>query len=102
MLDTLCLVNLYNAPCSLARSMYFDTESLALLEEVLPRLAAGFTALPDGPSPPLDYAAMLAVLEQVADRMQQNYPYFHPLYAGQDAETAASYRPRGLRAGHLD
>ncbi len=65
------------------KSMNFDTESLALLEEVLPRLAAGFSALPEGPSQPLDTAAMLGVLEQVADRMQQNYPYFHPLYAGQ-------------------
>jgi tyrosine decarboxylase/aspartate 1-decarboxylase len=63
--------------------MNLETESLALLEEVLPRLAAGFSALPDGPSQPLDHAAMLGVLERVADGMQQNYPYFHPLYAGQ-------------------
>ncbi len=67
----------------LAKPMVFEAESLALLEEVLPRLAVGFSALPEGPSLPLDHAAILGVLEQVADRMQQNYPYFHPLYAGQ-------------------
>jgi len=63
--------------------MIFEAESLALLETILPRLAEGFSALPEGPSQPLDRAAMLPVLEQVAQRMQQNYPYFHPLYAGQ-------------------
>ena len=30
-----------------------------------------------------DTARMAAVLQQVAERMGDNYPYFHPLYAGQ-------------------
>ncbi len=63
--------------------MIFETESLALLEEALPTLAAGFSALPVGPSQHLDHAAMLRVLDEAAGRLQQNYPYFHPLYAGQ-------------------
>jgi tyrosine decarboxylase/aspartate 1-decarboxylase len=63
--------------------MIFEAESIALLEEILPRLAAGFSALPACPSQPLDHAALLRVLDQVAGRLHQNYPYFHPLYAGQ-------------------
>src|SRR5665213_535627 len=66
-----------------SRRMTLEAESLALLEEVLPRLSAGFATLPPGSSPPVDHAAMLNVLNQVAGRLHQNYPYFHPLYAGQ-------------------
>jgi len=32
---------------------------------------------------PASREAMAAVLSQVADRLADNYPYFHPLYAGQ-------------------
>ncbi|MEO6966720.1 MAG: aminotransferase class I/II-fold pyridoxal phosphate-dependent enzyme, partial [Acidobacteriaceae bacterium] len=39
--------------------------------------------LPPGHSPPLDQAAMVAVLRETAVRLRENYPYFHPLYAGQ-------------------
>ncbi len=67
----------------LAARMIFEADSLDLLAQVLPTLAAGFAGLPSGPTQPVDRPAMLCVLEQVASRMQQNYPYFHPLYAGQ-------------------
>ena len=30
-----------------------------------------------------DTTRMAAVLQQVAERLGDNYPYFHPLYAGQ-------------------
>lgn len=64
--------------------MIFETESLALLAEALPQLAAGFSGLPAaGPANPSDSASAFAVLTQVANRLQQNYPYFHPLYVGQ-------------------
>ena len=38
--------------------------------------------------PPLDtqeydYRRMTAILKKTAERLQDNYPYFHPLYAGQ-------------------
>jgi len=59
---------------------------LELLEAPLARLAEAFAGLPAYVSP-LDKAAdrdgMAAVLEEVAVRMGDNYPYFHPLYAGQ-------------------
>ena len=59
------------------------------LEDALERLRAGFADLPG-----IDEAFPLSltgrggqgvrtVLNEVADRMHDNYPYFHPLYAGQ-------------------
>ena len=42
----------------------------------------GFEALPDF-EPAFDADATAEVLQQVATRMQDNYPYFHPQYAGQ-------------------
>jgi tyrosine decarboxylase/aspartate 1-decarboxylase len=61
-------------------------EALRLLTEMLPLLQGKFADLPtfeplDGGS--ADHAAMTVVLNQVAGRMADNYPYFHPLYAGQ-------------------
>jgi tyrosine decarboxylase/aspartate 1-decarboxylase len=60
-----------------------EKESLNILRAGLERLNSGFEALPQfGPTSP-DTSDMESVLLQVADRMQDNYPYFHPLYAGQ-------------------
>jgi tyrosine decarboxylase/aspartate 1-decarboxylase len=59
---------------------------LTLLEGPMGRLAEAFSELPAYASPldsPATVEAMGAVLEQVAGRMGDNYPYFHPLYAGQ-------------------
>jgi len=52
------------------------------LQPALERLRAGFAELPpvDGA---YDEAAIAQVLTEVADRLKDNYPYFHPLYAGQ-------------------
>ncbi len=61
-----------------------DDLALRLLAGALPQLEASFRNLP--PSHPNDSSAldaMAAVLTQVAQRMADNYPYFHPLYAGQ-------------------
>jgi tyrosine decarboxylase / aspartate 1-decarboxylase len=58
--------------------------ALRLLAGALPQLEASFSALPPAPeqaAPAID--AMAAVLRHVAERMADNYPYFHPLYAGQ-------------------
>ncbi len=57
--------------------------ALRLLAGAVPLLEASFGDLPalEGPAPNID--AMAAVLRQVAERMADNYPYFHPLYAGQ-------------------
>jgi len=59
---------------------------LDLLEAPLARLAESFVELPPYTSPldrPAEYDAMTTVLDEVAGRMGDNYPYFHPLYAGQ-------------------
>src|SRR3989442_1599517 len=56
---------------------------------LLDRLRAGFATLPDlehtfPDSPPGEGAeALQGVLNEVADRLHDNSPYFHPLYAGQ-------------------
>ncbi|MBN1152128.1 MAG: aspartate aminotransferase family protein [Dehalococcoidia bacterium] len=50
--------------------------------EALDRMESGFADLPDVPTH-LDASAIRQVLLEVADRMQDNYPYFHPQYAGQ-------------------
>jgi len=58
---------------------------LDLMGEAIPRLEEHFSALPDiGPGPTVaSRTAMAAVLGQVADRMADNFPYFHPMYIGQ-------------------
>ncbi|MEG4322164.1 MULTISPECIES: aminotransferase class I/II-fold pyridoxal phosphate-dependent enzyme [unclassified Microcoleus] len=62
--------------------MTLEKKSWVLLQEALERLELGFQTLPEiEHSPNLD--AMRTVLLEVAERMQDNYPYPHPLYAGQ-------------------
>jgi tyrosine decarboxylase / aspartate 1-decarboxylase len=61
----------------------FDAESLSLLRRALGTLEGGFASLPPvPPSGPRD-ADLARVLDEVAERLRDNYPYFHPLYAGQ-------------------
>ncbi|MEP6769172.1 MAG: pyridoxal-dependent decarboxylase [Acidobacteriota bacterium] len=60
-----------------------DRNSLRVLSEALDVLEGGFPSLPSmedagGASP-----AFEGVLLEVAGRLRDNYPYFHPLYAGQ-------------------
>jgi tyrosine decarboxylase / aspartate 1-decarboxylase len=66
-----------------------ENDSLQLLGTALKTLDSGFATLP-----PISEAAqnseavqnkdrMAAVMQEVATRMQDNYPYFHPQYAGQ-------------------
>jgi tyrosine decarboxylase / aspartate 1-decarboxylase len=59
-----------------------DTETLALLGAALERLDAGFGTLPPA-SAAIDHTVLERVLLETADRLRNNYPYFHPLYAGQ-------------------
>ena len=59
-----------------------ERESLALLDEAVRLLEEGFAALPETTAS-VDTAALRPVLLETARRMQDNYPYFHPLYAGQ-------------------
>jgi glutamate/tyrosine decarboxylase-like PLP-dependent enzyme len=53
-----------------------------LLARATEELEAEFRALPPF-GEPLPLAGMEWVLEAVAHRLRDNYPYFHPLYAGQ-------------------
>jgi tyrosine decarboxylase/aspartate 1-decarboxylase len=53
-----------------------------LLRRATEQLQAEFAALPEY-ALDADGGAMAAVLESVAHRLGDNYPYFHPLYAGQ-------------------
>ena len=55
---------------------------IELLREALATLAKGYETLPEF-TPEFDAAAASKVLQQVAERMQDNYPYYHPQYAGQ-------------------
>ena len=61
--------------------------SASLLTQALERLKSEFSSLPpaqlEGGVRSGDIDAMAAVLDQTARRMGDNYPYFHPLYAGQ-------------------
>ncbi len=57
--------------------------SLDVLRAALERLGEGFAALPAVVNPTTPDAATREVLLEAARRLQDNYPYFHPLYAGQ-------------------
>ncbi len=67
----------------LADEMKFEERSLAWIQRALPTLAEAFSTLPASDSPSIDDAAMLDVIQETATRLRENYPYFHPLYAGQ-------------------
>lgn len=62
--------------------MKLDRGSLAALDEALAVLEQGFATLPELGSQP-DFDRIRPVLREVATRMQDNFPYAHPLYAGQ-------------------
>lgn len=59
-----------------------EKKSLVLLEEALEYLQSGFAQLPEVQTG-YDLEAFRGVLKEVATRLHDNYPYFHPLYAGQ-------------------
>src|ERR1700720_694637 len=63
--------------------MALDRESLEILVRALDKLDAGFAHLPDFVSGNSGGPRMEAVLLPLAEKLQDNYPYFHPLYAGQ-------------------
>src|SRR5574341_2288881 len=65
-----------------SEELMLDPGDLAILRAALERLAAGFGELPPVPSSG-DRAAIERVLFETAERLRDNYPYFHPLYAGQ-------------------
>ena len=63
-------------------SSHLEKDSLDILYAALEKLDAGFSDLKSVSSTPIN-PALESILFEVAARMQDNYPYFHPLYAGQ-------------------
>jgi tyrosine decarboxylase/aspartate 1-decarboxylase len=59
-----------------------STNLFDLLTRAQSRLDEGFATLPPSAAPELDSNAV-AILDDVASRLHDNYPYAHPLYAGQ-------------------
>ncbi|HEX7047052.1 MAG TPA: aminotransferase class I/II-fold pyridoxal phosphate-dependent enzyme [Gammaproteobacteria bacterium] len=59
-----------------------ERESLKVFEEALAKLEAGFADLPAFDES-VDIDRLRSVLMQVAERLNDNFPYHHPLYAGQ-------------------
>ena len=62
--------------------MHDPARELNVLRGALKRLSAGFAHLPAA-AVRTDDPALDRVLGEVAERLHDNYPYFHPLYAGQ-------------------
>jgi tyrosine decarboxylase / aspartate 1-decarboxylase len=60
-----------------------DQESLRILGLALMKLNSGFQELEPFESNYYNVNDLERVLLDVADQMKDNYPYFHPLYAGQ-------------------
>lgn len=62
---------------------HLESTSLGALEKALHHLDSGFSALPKSETAAPSADRIEAVLMEAADRLRDNYPYFHPLYAGQ-------------------
>src|SRR2546423_11730950 len=60
-----------------------DSKSLTILGEALARLDDGFRHLPEFEPRRTNNDRLLEVLAATAERLRDNFPYFHPLYAGQ-------------------
>src|SRR5712664_1816837 len=60
-----------------------DKESLKILLQSLEKLDAGFAALPEFGAQVPGALRVAEILASTSERLQDNYPYFHPLYAGQ-------------------
>jgi tyrosine decarboxylase / aspartate 1-decarboxylase len=63
--------------------MSLDRDSLQILARAAQKLGAGFSHLPEYKSAHLASAQMEEVLSNLSEKLSDNYPYFHPLYAGQ-------------------
>ncbi|MBT9583366.1 aspartate aminotransferase family protein [bacterium] len=62
--------------------MFTSQSGLELLQEALQHLDQGFAHLPEA-QVALEQERLRPILLEVAQRMRDNYPYAHPLYAGQ-------------------
>src|SRR5271168_4485909 len=65
--------------------MHLEETTLQLLKDSLKQLDSGFATMPaiaENSAHPQD-PRLTVVITEVATRLQDNYPYFHPQYAGQ-------------------
>ncbi len=62
--------------------MKLEKKGIPLLEKAVDVLEEGFADLPGEPET-VDFEEIAPVLMETAKRLRDNYPYFHPLYAGQ-------------------
>src|SRR5271165_6995048 len=60
-----------------------ERDTLKILQEALQKLDAGFVSLPAFDAAAADSQEIGEILASTAERLHDNYPYFHPLYAGQ-------------------
>jgi tyrosine decarboxylase/aspartate 1-decarboxylase len=67
----------------MANRFTLDKDGLKLLLEAVERLETSFADLPPQHTSAPGVQGIDEVLAATADRLQDNYPYFHPLYAGQ-------------------
>ena len=79
-----------------------ETDSLLLLNDALARMEEGFAQLPATDARQVDPAALRKVLLETAERMRDNYPYFHSQYAGQMLKPPHRGRAPRLRARDVD
>jgi glutamate/tyrosine decarboxylase-like PLP-dependent enzyme len=63
--------------------MQIDQSHLSAFVQALKTLDEGFAALPDFTARTRGAEKIAEILDDTAVRLQDNYPYFHPLYAGQ-------------------
>jgi tyrosine decarboxylase / aspartate 1-decarboxylase len=63
--------------------MQLDQQTLSFLLEATKKLDAGFTNLPEHSAKVPGADRLSEILQATAARLEDNYPYFHPLYAGQ-------------------
>jgi tyrosine decarboxylase/aspartate 1-decarboxylase len=60
-----------------------EQESLSVLLDALKKLDRSFSSLPEFESKAAGMERLAEVLAATAGKLHDNYPYFHPLYAGQ-------------------
>jgi glutamate/tyrosine decarboxylase-like PLP-dependent enzyme len=63
--------------------MALDRDSLGILTRALERLDSRFASLPASEAASCGGHRLQEVLLELAEKLADNYPYFHPLYAGQ-------------------
>jgi tyrosine decarboxylase/aspartate 1-decarboxylase len=61
----------------------FDPRDAERLAKAVSKLGEGFAVLPEFSDQTPEIERIDEVLSETAQRLRENYPYFHPLYAGQ-------------------